>query len=169
MRITLKELELHRVVVSKTYAPGALDYRGAEFRQVAPLKVDVVAELVGSEIRVRGHLDARLEACCDRCLTDVGIPIGRDFDLVYRPLQMIAREEEIEVPQKELEVGFFSGNGIELADVVTEQVILSVPMKVVCRAECRGLCPICGANRNVRPCRCVPPHDVSPFASLKEE
>jgi uncharacterized protein len=169
VRITLEELELDRIVVSKTYASGTLDFHGAEFRQVAPLKVEAVAELVGPEIRVRGHLGTRLEASCDRCLSRVGIPIERDFDLFYRPLQTIAREEEIEVPADELEVGFFSGDGIELADVVTEQVILSLPMKVVCRAECQGLCPICGANRNVKPCQCVPPRDKSPFASLRED
>ena len=169
MRITLEELALRRIVVSKTYASGALDYHGAEFRQVAPLKVDAVAELVGSEIRIRGHLGTGLEACCDRCLVQVGIPVERDFDLFYRPLQAIAREEEIEIPADELEVGFFSGDGIELADVVREQVILSVPMKVVCRDECQGLCPVCGANRNVVACHCVPPPQQSPFASLKEE
>lgn len=169
MRITLEELELDRIVVSKTYAPGTLDYQGAEFRQVAPLKVEAVAELVGSEIRVRGHLGTRLEASCDRCLSRVGIPVEHDFDLFYRPLQTIAREIEIEVPADELAVGFFSGDGIELADVVTEQVILSVPMKVVCRTACQGLCPICGANRNVEPCRCVSPQGKSPFASLKED
>jgi len=169
VRITLDELELNRIVISKTYASGTLDYHGAEFRQIAPLKVEAVAELVGSEIRVRGHLGTRLETSCDRCLSPVGIPLEQDFDLFYRPIQAIAREEEFEVPADELEVGFFSGDGIELADVVTEQVILSVPMKVVCRAECQGLCPVCRANRNVNRCDCAPPQDKSPFASLKED
>lgn len=169
MRITLEELEVHRIVVSKNYASGALDYHGAEFRQVAPLKVDAVAERVGSEIRIRGHLGTRLEASCDRCLGQVGIPVECDFDLFYRHLQAVAREAEIEIPADELEVGFYSGDGIELADVVTEQVILSVPTKVVCRAECQGFCPVCGANRNLVACHCVPPQQQSPFASLKED
>lgn len=167
MFITLAELELHRIEVSKTYASGALDYRGAEFRQVGPLKVDAAAELAGSEIRIRGQLGTRLIASCDRCLGPVEIPVERDFDLFYRPLQAIAREEEMEVPEDELEVGFFSGDGIEFDDVVTEQVILSVPMKVVCRPECLGICPVCGADRNIEVCGCEPPPTDSPFASLK--
>ncbi len=167
MLITLEELELHRIVVSKTYAAGALNYHGAEFRQRGLLKVDAMAELLGSQIRIQGHLGTHLEACCDRCLGPVEIAVDRDFDLFYRPVKSIAREEEIEVPKDELEVGFYSGEGIALADVVTEQVILSVPMKVVCRAECLGLCPGCGADRNREVCQCpVPQHD-SPFASLK--
>ena len=167
--ITLQELELHRIVVSKAYAPGALDYRGADFQQVGPLQVEAVAELEGSEIRIRGHLGTGLRAPCDRCLGPVDISIERDFDLFYRSLRTIAREEEIKIPSDELEVGFYSGGGIALADVVTEQVILALPMKVVCRPGCLGLCPTCGADRNREPCECAGPREDSPFASLKEE
>ena len=90
-----------------------------------------------------------LESSCDRCLGAVEIPVSSDFDLFYRPMQSIAKEEEIEIPADEMEVGFYSGDGIELADVATEQVILSVPMKVICGPECRGLCPVCRVNRNL--------------------
>ena len=168
MRIRMEELELHPIVVSKTYASGTLDYHGTDFRQAAPLKVDAVAELVGSEICIRGRLGTCLEACCDRCLGSVVIPVEQEFDLFYRPVSTIAREEEIELPEDELGVGFFSGDGIELADVVTEQVILSVPMKVVCQTDCRGLCPVCGANLNFEKCGCLPAKENSPFSSLKE-
>lgn len=167
MRITLDELELRRIVISKTYESGVLDYRGAEFRQVAPLNIEAVADLLGDEIHIRGHFATRLEATCDRCLGPVDMPVSREFDLFYRPVRSIAREEEVEIPRDELEIGFYSGDGIELADVATEQVILSVPMKRVCEADCRGLCPICGANLNVEQCNCPPPRDESPFASLK--
>ena len=168
MRITLEELKLHRIVVSRTYSSEALDYHGADFRQVAPLKVDAVAELLGSEICIRGRLETRLEACCDRCLGPVIIPVEQEFNLFYRPVSTIAREEEVELPEDELGVGFFSGDGIELADVVTEQVILALPMKVVCRTDCHGLCPVCGANLNTEKCGCLPAKEDSPFSSLKE-
>ena len=166
MLITLQELELHRIVVSKTYAAGELDYHETEFRQVGPLDVDVVAELAGAEIRIRGSLRTRLESACDRCLGKVEIPVAHDFDLQYRPMSTIAREEEVKVPTDELDVGFFSGDGVALADVVAEQVILSVPMKVVCRPDCRGLCPVCGVDRNREACQCPTARPESPFASL---
>ncbi len=169
MRITLAELELHRVTASESYAPGSLDYHGAEFRQVAPLKLNATAELQGTEIRIRGHLATTLEASCDRCLGAVEIPVSRDFDLFYRPMKRIAKEEEIEISADEMEVGFYSGDGIELAEVATEQVILSLPMKVICRIECQGLCSVCRVNRNFTHCNCAPPQQDSPFASLKEE
>jgi uncharacterized protein len=168
VRITVEELELHPIVISHTYTAGTLDCHGTSFRQVAPLKVDAVAELVGAEIHIRGRVGTSLEACCDRCLVSVGMPVERDFDLFYRPVSTIARAEEVELPEDELEVGFFSGNGIELADVVAEQVILSMPMKVVCQTDCRGLCPVCGANLNFEKCGCLPTPESSPFSFLKK-
>ncbi len=168
MLISVQELELHRVVVSKVYSPGSLDYHGAEFRQLSDLAVNAVAELVGGEIRIRGHMETRVTADCDRCLGPVEIPVAREFDLFYRPLESIARDEEIEVPTDELNVGFYSGEGIGLADLVTEQVILSIPMKVVCRPDCRGLCPICAADLNRTTCDCPKGRGDSPFAALLE-
>jgi DUF177 domain-containing protein len=170
--ISLAELERHRIVASKTYASGRLDYHGADFRQAAPLEVTATAELVGTEIRIRGHLKTRLSAQCDRCLAPIEIPLDRDFDVIYRPSASLVRgrEEEIEVPKDELEVGFFSGDGVELAEIVTEQVILSVPMKVVCREDCKGLCPSCGADMNRAACQCSARQktgEVSPFERLK--
>jgi DUF177 domain-containing protein len=166
--ISLEELEIHRVVVAETYATGALNYRGASFKQLGPLKVSATAELAGQEIHIKGHIGGRLEGECDRCLTKVEIPVERDMDLYYRELKTIAREEEVEVPAGELNVGFFSGGGIAVEDVVCEQVILSVPMKVVCGADCRGLCPVCRADRNRVQCGCreQPAGLESPFSSL---
>jgi len=166
--ITLQELELHRVTASETYKPGTLDFQEVKVRQAEPLAVKAEAELAGKEIRVRGHISGALEAACDRCLEQIRIPVELDFDLPYRPMEEIAREEEVEVEEDELEVGFFPGDGVNLADVVREQVLLSVPMKIVCRPDCRGLCPVCGVNRNDRECGCSLQHEDSPFAFLKK-
>ena len=168
MRITLAELKFHPITVSESYEPGALNFQGADFRQTAPVKLNATAELLGTEIRILGNLSTRLEFNCDRCLRPVEIPVRCDFDLFYRPAESIAKEEEIEVPTDEMEIGFYSEDGIDLADVATEQVILAVPMKVVCSDECRGLCPVCRANRNLTDCECAPPRLDSPFASLQD-
>jgi DUF177 domain-containing protein len=165
--ITLQKLELHRVTVSETYLPGALDFQEVDFRQSGPLTVNAEAGLAGNEVRVRGHISGVLEAACGRCLEKVGIPVELDFDLPYRPMEEIAREEEVEVGKDELEVGFFPDDGVNLADVVREQVLLFAPMKVVCRPDCRGLCPVCGADRNARECGCSSQHEDSPFSFLK--
>jgi len=168
--IRLEELKLHRISFSKTYPEGALDYRTSDFQQAGDLKVEGVAELAGVEIHLRGRLTTRVVATCDRCLDSVEMPVETDFDLFYRPESTIAREEDVEISPAELEVGFYTGDGIELADVVTEQVNLFMPMKVVCRAECKGLCPVCRKNLNRGECQCAPqPLHDSPFASLLDD
>jgi DUF177 domain-containing protein len=171
--ITREELQLHRISVSKTYPAGALDFHGAEFRQVGDLKLDAVAELIGAEIHVRGHVGTVVEHACDRCLAAVAFPVERELDLFYRPMKEIAREEEIEIGEDESEVAFYPDEGIELADVVSEQVILSMPMKVVCQPDCKGLCPVCGANLNSETCNCSQQaseaKDSSPFSSLLKD
>ncbi len=88
--------------------------------------------------------------------------------MTYRPLETIAREEEVEVPEDELDIAFYSGDGISVDDLVTEQVILSLPMKVICQADCQGLCPVCGKNRNLEECTCPEPTGDSPFSKLLE-
>ncbi len=168
MLISVEQLELHPVSISETYPTGALDYHTSEFRQVGDLKVRGVAELVGGEIRFRGHLETRVAATCSRCLGPVEIPVACDFDLTYRPMETIARNEELELPAGELGVGFYEDPGIEVADVVTEQVNLFMPMQVVCSPDCRGLCPTCGVNRNLEACHCPEAPHESPFASLLE-
>jgi uncharacterized protein len=167
--ISVEELKLHPVSISETYPTGALDYHTSDFRQSDRLKVRGTAELFCEDIRFRGHLSTRVESTCARCLGRVEIPVEADFDLTYQPMATIAHEEEIQVPAEDLEVGFYSGPGIEVADVVTEQVNLFMPMQVVCSPDCRGLCPTCGANRNLEACKCSEEPSESPFAALLDQ
>lgn len=156
MFIGIKELERHKLTFREEFAPGTIDFRTREFRQVGPLQVQVSAELDGDEIHILGRLAARLELACARCLEPVKQEIAPRFDLHYRPVARIAREEEIALREEDTEIGFFTGDGLFLADVLAEQVHLALPMKVVCHPECRGLCAACGANLNREHCRCGP-------------
>lgn len=166
--ITVAELSLHRLYFNQTYPAGSLDYQTEDFRQAGPLLVAGVADLAGNEIRVRGRLTVRIRSVCDRCMEPAEIGVERDFDLFYRPMESIARDEEVAVPADELEVGFYERDGVELKDVVKEQVLLSLPMKVLCQPDCQGLCPVCGLNRNHQTCQCVVPGKDSPFGALRE-
>jgi len=51
-------------------------------------------------------------------------------------------------------VGFYDGPGLELNDILQEQVLLALPLQRVCREDCQGICPICGQNRNETECDC---------------
>jgi uncharacterized protein len=139
---------------------------------VESLEVIATAELVEGQIRISGELHTRLELVCARCLEPVIEEVSRDFDLFYRPLKSITREEEVRLKLDDTEIAFFDGEGLFLADVLAEQVLLAIPMKVICRSDCRGLCPQCGANLNTDECRCeahAADTRLAPLARLKQD
>ena len=172
MFLDVKELALHKLRLHQSYAPGAVDYHTHDFRQIDPLEVRATAEMVDCQIRISGELHTRVEMACARCLEPVAEEVARDFDLFYRPLASMTKEEEERLKLDDTEIAFFEGEGLFLADVLAEQVLLALPMKAICRSDCRGLCPQCGVNLNNEECRCeahVADPRTAPLARLKQD
>src|SRR3984957_6971261 len=172
MFLDIKELAIHKIRIRKSYAPGAVDYHTADFRQAEPLEVRATVELLEGQIRITGELHTRLEINCARCLEPVNEDISREFDLFYRPLASMTKEEEERLKIDDTEIAFFEGEGLFLADVLAEQVLLALPMKAICRSDCRGLCPQCGVNLNNEECRCeshAADPRMAPLARLKQD
>jgi uncharacterized protein len=165
--IALEQLQEEPVRFKESFAPGQIDYATEGLRQVAALQVAGMASLLGEEIHVRGSLATLLELECARCLEPVTQPVKRDFDLYYRSLDESPREDELAVPRGEEELAFYSGEGLQLEDVAKEQVLLSLPMRTVCRPDCKGLCPHCGINRNRETCTCAEPARDPRWDALK--
>jgi uncharacterized protein len=172
MFIDINELALHKVRIRKSYAPGALDFHTNDFRQVEPLEVRATAELLEGQIRISGSVHTKLEVVCARCLEPVAEEVSRDFDLFYQPVKEGPHAERVHLKLDDTEIAFFEGDGLFLTDVLAEQVFLALPMKVICRSDCRGLCPHCGANLNSEECRCethTADPRLAPLARLKQD
>lgn len=176
MLISVQELELHRVDFQEEFGADVIDY-GQDIHQVRPLVSSGHAELVEErrghrerieDIRVVGDFSTRLEVNCARCLEPVARDISGDFDLLYRPRGADSGVDERTVRRDEAEVSYYTGEGVLLEDVLREQVLLAVPLKTVCREDCRGLCPHCGRNLNVEQCDCAEPLEDPRWAALKE-
>ena len=175
MFISIQDLQLHEIPFQEEFSAGALEL-GPEVRQAAPVKISGRAALVeeheGAEcipdIRVVGRLVARLEMHCARCLEVVIKDVSSSFDLLYRPQGAEIRPDEASISEAETEIGFYQGNGLLLEDVAKEQLLLSAPLRVVCREECKGLCPKCGRNRNLEPCACSERSSDPRWSALEE-
>ena len=154
MFLDVKDLAVHKLRIRKDYAPGSIDYHSAEIKQTVPLEVTAAAELIEGQIRIEGHLETKIELVCARCLEPVVEDVSRTFDLFYAPLPKDTKHKEDRLKDDDTEIGFFEGNGLFLADVLREQVLLALPLKAICQSDCRGLCPNCGANLNHEECRC---------------
>jgi uncharacterized protein len=153
MFLDIHELEREAIDFEQHLPPGHLDL-GKEFSHVEPLDFRGSAELVASEVRLSGFLRTVVKVSCARCLETFPYPVEVTFDLSYRPVQTIARSEEVEMKRSEMNVGFFQGDGFLLEDAIREQILLAIPMKTICRPNCAGLCPQCGQNLNVAACNC---------------
>lgn len=156
MFLSLRELELKRIPFELQIPPGRIEFAD-ELTQVTPIAVKGAAELVSDvlgEIRVSGKLRVTMEAACDRCVEPATLPMETDFDLIYRPDESGEPVGEVHVSEGESEIGFYSGDGLELDDILLEQIVLALPMQKVCSAGCKGICPSCGQNRNLTSCGC---------------
>lgn len=119
-------------------------------------------------VHVKGRLTARLGLDCGRCLEAFSLPVEHGLDLFYLPHQPGEEtEDEEEITERDLVVAYHREGRLDLGEMVREQLLLTLPMKRLCREDCLGLCPTCGVNRNETPCHCEPPHvSLSPFARL---
>jgi len=176
MFLDIKELEIHPRDFEEEFQPGTIDL-GEEVRQRTGLETSGRAELVEEhhgkhkiikDIRLRGRLSAGLELQCARCLEPVEQDVHREFELLYRPLGADAGRDELSVTDAEAEIGYYQGDGVLLEDVLREQVLLALPLKVVCSENCRGLCLHCGKNLNQEKCSCTAPMEDPRWAALRQ-
>jgi DUF177 domain-containing protein len=176
MLIEIQELERHPIDFEEDFVSGTIDL-GLELRQKSDLHAGGRAQLIEEhhgkhriikDIRIKGEIVAELELACARCLEPVPHSLDHKFELLYRPLGADAGKEELSVTAAEAEVGYYQGEGLLLEDVVREQVLLAVPLKAICREDCKGLCPHCGKNLNTESCSCAEPVEDPRWAALKE-
>jgi uncharacterized protein len=175
MFISVRDLAVETLNFDEEFRPGTIDF-GSDIRQQSPLLAQGRAELIEehgaestiSDIRLVGSLSTNLELRCARCLDPVERAIATNFDLLYRPLGAIRMPHESSISEVETEISYYEGQGLLLEDVLKEQVLLAVPLKEVCRTECRGICPGCGRNLNLEPCACPEPVADPRWSALKD-
>ena len=171
MLLSIKELEVRKLPFAETYQPGEIDFPGADVVQKGPLKAEGVAEMLpntAGEVRVSGRIQTEFESECDRCLGRATFPIDATFDLYYRSAGQQPTEEETAIDEGEAEMGFFEMPGLVLEDILREQVLFQFPMQRLCSPDCKGICPICGGNRNETDCECESHPGDDRWGALKE-
>lgn len=171
MFFSVRELELRKAHFDVAIPPGEIEFLD-NLRQASNLAAEGSVELLGNtlgEIRVRGHLNVIMEGDCDRCLEAARIPLESDFDLFYRP-EPVPRHsgEEIEIDEGESQIAFYESEGLELGDILREHILLSLPMQRICKETCKGICPVCGQNRNLVTCDCNAKPVDDRWAALKK-
>lgn len=127
------------------------DAMGGEI--VAPCHVEVEFRQSHDTIHFTGTVATTLLTQCHRCLDPVRQDLAGDFELMVRRGEHAAEEGDdlVTLPLHQYDV--------DLGPYVHEAIVLGTPMIVVCREDCRGLCPSCGVNLNRETCACRPSGD----------
>lgn len=108
------------------------DQEGIRF--LGPLSASAHADKVDNSVLVKVHMHGRHRSPCCRCLETVEEDWDRDFVFDYP----VSRDTE----------------AVELDEDIRQEVILSLPQRILCREDCRGICHVCGADLNKETCHC---------------
>ena len=167
MRIELENLEGGKGDFAHVYEPDDLNPVDERVSLTQPATVSGKVRLAGNEVFVNGHVETRAKIECDRCLRPVETPVNADFSLEYISGSEYESSEVAELTEAEMSVSVFDGEALDVDEIVKEQVLLAVPTRMLCREDCKGICPECGTDRNTGDCSCAT-SDIDPrWAALK--
>ena len=167
MRIELENLEGGKGDFAHVYRPEDLNPVDERISLTGPASISGKVRLSGHEVFVNGHVETRVQVECDRCLQQVELPVNSDFSLEYITGSDYESSQVAELTEAEMSVAVFDGKALDVDEIVKEQVVLAVPTRMLCREDCKGICPECGVDRNTGECSCVT-DDIDPrWAALK--
>lgn len=181
--VTQREAETLKIEVEKltpegdelalAYPPGEPELEDENVRLAGETRVRARAGRKDEVVRLSGEIAATVEAQCDLCLRAFSVPLELKFDTAYTPAAVEReRAENVELHGADLDTSVYEGEEIDFDEVVREQILLGLPMRLRCREDCKGLCPTCGADLNAADCGCGR-QELDPrwaaLAALKED
>ncbi len=135
---------------------------------VRPVIAELHLNLIAEKVHIKGEINVVLQLFCSRCLEPFNFPIKATMDFMLVPRWLGPQTEALRLKREDMEVEFFDGVEINIDQAVAEQIFLNVPMKPICKPDCKGLCPICGTNLNKGRCSCGRPR-FSPFYEAMQQ
>jgi len=106
----------------------------------------------GDDYLLRGELAGDVEMPCARCLEPACVHVEVPITTTFVAAGNEDLDEEDEDGGADPDVVTFKGREIDLSDELRDELVLAVPLNPLCDEQCRGLCPLCGGNRNLVPC-----------------
>ncbi len=169
-KIDLADIGTDRLILEGSLAPGELELSKHGLEQIGALDFSGFVERKSSDFRLSGALVTVVEMECVRCLNSVRESVRRQFDLYFQKREsfIYAEHEEIGLNQSDTQTSFFTGTELGLNEIIEEQILLALPMKPLCRSQCRGLCPVCGIHLNKDTCECSSSEINPAFETLRE-
>jgi uncharacterized protein len=158
MFLTIQQAEPGPVNFVRRFPIGRIPWEERQAIEVDEARIEGQIVPARDGHLLRGRLEAAVRLNCARCLEDYEYPFQASVVRIYvtDPEPPVEGEsEERRMQTDEIPLARYDGRRIDLRALAVEQVYLELPLKPVCRDDCRGLCPRCGANRNRVECDCV--------------
>ncbi|HKR58982.1 MAG TPA: DUF177 domain-containing protein [Pyrinomonadaceae bacterium] len=167
MLVELASLERQGGKFAHNYEPGELELNEERISMAVPPSVN--GRIQGSEakVTVSGEVAAELGLECDRCLKPFTIPVSSAFKVEYVTPEVYQSGQGAELLDEDLSLSVFDGAMIDIDELVREQLVLALPAQTLCREDCKGLCPVCGGDRNLKDCNCQEAEIDPRWAGLK--
>lgn len=165
--LDVSQMREARARVDRTYAARAVASDDEVYRLVEPIGLAADVHRDRDQFRLVGRVRTTLELTCGRCLESFRMPVDESFDVLYMPHLVEAGEGERQVEDDDVATAFYRDQVIDLGQLMQEQFYLVVPMKPLCREDCRGLCALCGTNLNASPCTCAVSWEDPRLAALR--
>ena len=159
VKVRIDEIKEKGLVLDAEEAIAAFDplvqiQDEGECQFLAPLTIHLDIKKEYNHVRVSGELATILRMVCSCCLAEFDFPLESRFTVFYIREGAIPQDEEVELSGEDLISATYSGDEIDLTPEIVEQVLLDIPLKPLCKEDCRGLCPTCGFDLNVAECGC---------------
>jgi uncharacterized protein len=167
VRIELASLEAGKGTFAHSYAAGELVLQDERLYLLEPPVVAGEIRRADRRAYVKGHVAARVQVDCDRCLTSIELPVDSNFKLEYVTQDDYQAQQADELTEDDLDLTVFDGEIIDIDALVTEEILLEVPDHILCKDDCKGICPRCGADRNLTDCGCQAAEIDPRWAGLK--
>ena len=137
---------------TKIVAPETLDR--SELVALSPVRWKGQVSYVDPGYLLRGRLSYDQTLGCNRCLKPIVEHVEPEVELLILEEDEPGASGEQELQERELGVVYVDGEVLETDPILLEQLQLNIPMKPLCQENCRGLCPVCGTDRNTGSCSC---------------
>jgi uncharacterized protein len=166
--IEIENLAPEPLHVRYTYARDVLPFRHDDASLEQAVATDFVLTRQDRALRIEGTVQTAVRFQCARCLKEFSSPFDARFTLCYLPQAEWKENEEIELKYEDMDVAYYDGITFDVDLMVLEQIELAMPMKYVCREDCKGLCASCGSDLNEGPCPCKADTTDSRLAVLRD-
>lgn len=134
----------------------AFEFNGEKHEFVEPIKVSGCVSSKGEIFELDLKITAKIAALCSRCTKPLV------HTMVFETL------ETLSITEADEDVIYVSGTTLDLSDIVKESIYNNMPIRFLCDKNCKGLCPKCGIDKNVKDCTCDEENNNSVFSKLDE-